>query len=672
VDRYHGVEVPDPYRPLEDIDAPEVVRWLEEQKALTERFLASIPEREAVRRRLTEIWDHDSFGVPWRRGDRLFWFHNPGLLNQSRLMVAEGDGGGERVLLDPNLLSEDGTVALSGLSLTDDGAMLAYSLSEAGSDWVQWRVMDVATGDTLPDVLRWSKFSGAAWAPDNSGFWYARFDAPPPGEELGQANRNHKLFFHRLGDPQEADSLAFETPEHPDWLFDADVTEDGRYLLIYAARGAEVENALFALRLDEPGAQPRAVFADFDAEYRVVGSDGDMLYVQTNKDAPRRRIVAVNLAKPGEWSDIVPESADSLIASSLVGDTFIVTYLCDARVEVRLFALSGEPAGRIELPGIGDAVGFAGRRKDRDTFFLFQSFAVAPTIYRYDLVSQTLEVWRRVEVDFRPEDFETVPTFFQSKDGTRVPMFVTHRKGLARDGGNPVLLTGYGGFGIPVKPAFALSMLPWLEMGGVYAVANLRGGGEYGEEWHQAGMREKKQNVFDDFIAAAEHLIASGYTRPDRLAIAGGSNGGLLVGAVITQRPELFGAALPAVGVMDMLRFPKFTIGWGWQGEYGSPDDEAMFPVLRSYSPLHNLRPGTSYPATLVLTADHDDRVYPAHSFKFAAALQACQGGAAPTLLRVDSRAGHGAGKPTAKLIAEAADRLAFLTKALGITAAGN
>jgi prolyl oligopeptidase len=671
VDDYHGTKVADLYRWLEDPDAPDTRAWIEAENKVTFSFLGAIPERRAIRDRLTALWNYERFGVPFRKGDRYFVFRNDGLQNQSVLYTMASPDAEPKVLLDPNALSPDGTVALATYSVSEDGRLLAYGLSKSGSDWTELRVRDVAAGRDLPDVVEWVKFSNAAWAPDGKGFFYGRYDAPDEKASLQQVNYYHKLYYHRLGTPQSADALVYERPDRKEWGFGPVVTEDGRYLVVVVWRGTEQKNLIFYKDLREKDAKMVELIPEFEATYAFVGNDGPVFFFRTDAGAPRGRLVAVDTRAAGAAArrEIVPESRDTLEAVTLVNDGFVASYLEDARTRVRVFGLDGRPVREVALPGIGSAGGFDGRRTDRETFYYFTSFTHPTTVYRYDLATGESRVFRRPDVDFDPSDFEVEQVFYASKDGTRVPMFLAHKKGLRLDGANPTYLYGYGGFAVPMTPAFSVANLVWMEMGGVYAQPCLRGGAEYGEAWHEAGTKLKKQNVFDDFVAAAEWLVANKYTSPAKLAIGGGSNGGLLVGAVMTQRPELFGAAVPEVGVMDMLRFHKFTIGWAWASDYGSSDDPEEFKALYAYSPLHNLKPGTAYPATLVMTADHDDRVVPAHSFKFAAALQAAQGGPAPVLIRIETKAGHGAGKPTAKLIDEAADRWAFLARVLGARA---
>ena len=668
-DDYHGTTVADPYRWLEDPDSPETRAWIEAENALTFDFLAQIPAREAIKKRLTTLWDYERFGMPYLQGGRYFYGRNDGLQPQSVLYVAETLNGDPRVLLDPNTLSADGTVALAGYAISEDGKYMAYGLAAAGSDWNEWRVRDVDTGMDLADHLRWIKFSGASWAKDGSGFYYSRYDAPAEGEELQQANYYQKLFFHTLGQPQESDTLIYERPDEKEWSFGGYVSEDGAYLLISVRQGTERKNRLYYKPLAGPDAPVVALLDGFDAAYGFLGREGTEFWLQTDNDAPRGRVIAVDLADPdpAKWREVIPEAEETLQDISLTGDRFFATYLKDAHTQIKVFGLDGTLERTVALPGLGSANGFGGKRHYTETFYAYTSFIAPTTVYRYDIGAGTSTVYRQPKVAFDPDGYETHQIFYASKDGTRIPLFLTHKKGLALDGQNPTYLYGYGGFDISLTPSFSPGQVIWLEMGGVLAVANLRGGGEYGKAWHEAGRKHNKQNVFDDFIAAGEWLIASGYTSTPKLAIGGGSNGGLLVGACLAQRPDLWGACLPAVGVLDMLRFQKFTIGWGWVPDYGTSDDPTDFPVLHAYSPLHNLKPGASYPATLITTGDHDDRVVPAHSFKFAAALQAAQAGPAPTLIRIETRAGHGAGKPTAKVIEEAADRWAFLVQVLGM-----
>lgn len=673
VDTYHGVAVADPYRWLEDDNAENTKTWVVAQNRLTFGFLEQIPERAAIRARLTTLWNFERYGIPDKEGGRYFYAKNDGLQNQNVIYTQPALDAEPRVLLDPNTLSTDGTVALTSLAVSHDGRRLAYGIARSGSDWQEWYVRDVETGKDLEDHLEWVKFSGASWAKDGSGFYYSRYDRPDEKDRLTRLNKFQKLYFHRIGTPQAEDLLVYHRPDQPDWSFGGRVTDDGRYLVITVGEGTDPRNRLFYRDLSQAGSPVVELLTDFDAEYSFIDNDGPVFLLQTDLNAPRRRVIAIDTRAPQRenWKEIIPQSPDTLEGTSVVGARIIGKYLKDARSQVRVFDLDGRQVAEVALPGIGSVGGFGGKRTDTETFYSFQGFSTPATIFRYDIAAGTSSVFRSPKVAFDPGAYETRQIFYASKDGTRVPMFITHRKGLELNGANPTLLYGYGGFNISETPEFSAALLAWMEMGGVYAVPNLRGGGEYGEEWHTAGTKLQKQNVFDDFIAAAEWLIANKYTSTPRLAIFGGSNGGLLVGACMTQRPGLFGAALPAVGVMDMLRFHKFTIGWAWTSDYGSADNADEFKALHAYSPLHNLRPGVRYPATLITTADHDDRVVPAHSFKFAARLQECHAGGPPVLIRIETKAGHGAGKPTSKRIEEAADRWAFLVQVLGFKPAG-
>jgi prolyl oligopeptidase len=673
VDDYFGRTVADPYRWLEDDNSAETAAWVEAQNKITFDYLAKIPAREPLRQRLTALWNYERYGVPSREGEFYIFSRNDGLQNQAVIYRARTLDAAPEVLIDPNALSADGTVALADAQFTDDGRLMAYALATSGSDWHEWRVRDVATGKDLADTLKWSKFSGAAWLKDGSGFYYGRFDAPKAGDELPAVNQNQRIYFHEIGTAQDADRLVYERPDHPTWGFNPVVTDDGRYLLVYQSEGTENRNRIFVQDLATPNAPLRPFLDAFDASYNVVGNDGATFYVVTDKDAPRSRLVAIALDKPeaAAWKTIVAEGPgrDVLDAAAMLGNRFVVTWQIDARHAVRVYGLDGKVDREIALPTLG-SVTFSSRRRDSEGFYAFTSFTYPSAVYRYDPATGASTPFKKLKLAFKPEDFETTQVFYTSKDGTKIPMFVTGRKGFVRDGKAPTILYGYGGFNISLTPAFSVSNLAWLEHGGLYAVPNLRGGGEYGKEWHDGGKLANKQNVFDDFIAAAEYLIEEKYTSTPRLAISGGSNGGLLVGAAMTQRPDLFGAALPAVGVMDMLRFHKFTIGWAWKSDYGSSEDPAQFKALYAYSPLHNLKPGTRYPATLVTTADHDDRVVPGHSFKFASTLQADQApDGPPVLIRIESKAGHGAGKPTSKSIEEITDLWAFTATHLGMQA---
>ena len=673
VDDYHGTPVPDPYRWLEDPDAPDSRAWIEAENRITESYLAQIPQRDAIRRRLTQLWNYPKYGAPFHKAGRYFFFKNDGLQNQSVLYKQASLVADAEVLLDPNVLSSDGTVALSTLALSEDGRLLAYGTSASGSDWEEFHVRDIATARDRTDQLRWIKFSGASWTHDGRGFFYSRY--PEAADKaLTSVNRFQKVYYHRLGTAQARDVLVYERPDQPDWGFGAAVTDDGRYVVMNVWLGTDRRNRVHYLDL-RSATRPRVTGAvtrlldDFDAGYGFIGNDGPVFYFLTDLDAPKKRVIAIDTRQPerARWREIIPQGEDVLEGVQIIHDVFVAHYMHDAHSRLRLFALDGRLLKDVALPTLGAVASISGERKDDAMFYAFTSFLYPTTIFRYDFTEGRSSVFKAPAIDFDPSGYETKQVFYTSKDGTRVPMFITHKQGIKLDGSNPTYLYGYGGFDISLTPSFSVSVLAWLELGGVYAMPNLRGGGEYGEEWHQAGMHEKKQNVFDDFLAAAEYLIAQGYTTPAKLAVGGGSNGGLLVGAAITQRPELFGAALPAVGVMDMLRFHKFTIGWAWVTEYGSADSAAQFPYLYKYSPLHNLKAGARYPATLITTADHDDRVVPGHSFKFAAALQAAQAGPAPVLIEIETKAGHGAGKPTSKVIEEQADRWAFLVKNLGI-----
>ena len=666
VDDYHGTKVADPYRWLEDLDSAETAKWVAAENKLTFDFLNSIPQRAAIKERLTRLWNYEKFGVPIKEGSRYFYTRNSGLQNQSVLYTVTSLDAEPRMILDPNTLSADGTVAVSGVQASPDGKLLAYSLSASGSDWQEWKVRDVQTTKDLSDQLKWVKFSSVSWIRDGKGFFYSRYDEPK-ADALKGANYFQKVYFHKLGTPQAEDVLVYERPDKQDWLFNGSVTEDGNYLMIAVYQGTDVKNRVYYKDLKVKDAPVVKLLDDFDAAYTFIGNEGTRFWFQTDQQASRGKLIEIDVTKPARanWKVIVPESKETLQGATFVNHKFVLNYLKDAYTQVKVYDTAGKFVNEIALPGIGTADGFGGKANDKETFYAFTGFTTPTTIYRYDFATGKSTVFRQPKVEFNPNDYETKQVFYTSKDGTKVPMFITHKKGLKLDGSNPTYLYGYGGFNISLTPAFSVGNLVWMETGGVYAQPNLRGGGEYGEDWHQGGMKLKKQNVFDDFIAAAEWLIANKYTSTPKLAIGGGSNGGLLVGAAMTQRPDLFGAALPAVGVMDMLRFQKFTIGWAWVSDYGSAENAEDFKALYAYSPLHNIKPGTSYPPTMVITADHDDRVWPGHSFKFAAALQAAQAGDAPVLIRIETKAGHGAGKPTSKIIEEIADRWAFLEKVL-------
>ena len=671
IDDFHGTKVEDSYRWLEDDvrTSKEVEAWVDAQNKVTFDFLNSIPQRAGIQKRMTELWNFEKIGAPFKRGGRYYFSHNDGLQNQNVLFRQDTLDSDSRVLLDPNSWSKDGTVALSGSAFSDDGRYVAYGVQDAGSDWNTWKIMEIESGKILDDELKWVKFSGADWTPDSRGFFHARYPQPDEGAAFQSLNTNMKVYYHRVGSTQSSDVLVYERHDHPDWGFQLNVSDDGHYLIITVWVGTDDRYRIVVKDLTEPYGLPYELIDNFDHEYSFIDNDDHILYFKTNVDAPLRRVIAIDLKKPARenWKEIIPQTKNALDSVGIVGNMFVCDYLKDAKTQVRLHAMDGSFVREVEFPSIGTAAGFDGRRKDTDTFYSFSSFALPPTTYRYNMITGSSELFRKADAKFNPDDYKTSQVFYDSKDGTKVPMFLCHKKSLKLDGSNPTLLYGYGGFNISITPNFSVSRLTWMEMGGVLAVANLRGGGEYGETWHKAGTKQNKQNVFDDFIAAAEWLVANKYTSSKKLAIQGGSNGGLLVGACMTQRPDLFGACLPAVGVMDMLRFHKFTAGRFWTDDYGSADNAEEFPALLKYSPYHNLQGGTQYPATLITTADTDDRVVPGHSFKFAAQLQASQSGTAPTLIRIETRAGHGAGKPTAKIIEEASDQWAFLVKTLGV-----
>ncbi|MFQ3648734.1 MAG: prolyl oligopeptidase family serine peptidase [Gemmataceae bacterium] len=669
VEKLHGVEVADPYRWLEeDVRVnKEVAQWVEDQNKVTFGYLEKIPARRPLVKRLTDLWNYERYSAPFKEGGRYFYFRNDGLQNQAVLYTLEKLDAEPRLLLDPNKLSKDGTIALGGFEVSPDGKKAVVSLSEAGSDWTTMKVLDIATGKFDADEIKWVKFSGASWSRDNKGFFYSRYDEPKEGTAFTGANKFQKAYYHVLGTPQSEDKLVYERKDQPDWSFSVGQTEDGKYDLLVTRTGTD---AKYRVAWRAVGTEKFTDLIDeFKNEYSYIDNEGSVFLFKTDFEAPRGRVIAIDLNNPqrDNWKEIIPQAEEKLGSVSMVGGHLICGYLKDAKSLIKCFTPEGRFVREVKLPGIGSAGGFGGKKDDSETFYTFNSFAVPPTIYRYDVKTGESKEFRTSAVKFDPSQYVTEQVFYKSKDGTRVPMFLTYKKGLKKDGSHPTLLYGYGGFNISLPPAFSVGRIAWLEMGGVYAQANLRGGGEYGKTWHDAGRLKNKQNVFDDFIAAAEYLIAQKYTSANKLAIKGGSNGGLLVGACLVQRPDLFGACLPAVGVMDMLRFHKFTIGRYWVDDYGSPDDPEYFKILYAYSPYHNLRKGTKYPATLVTTGDTDDRVVPGHSFKFAAMLQYCQAGPAPVLIRIETRAGHGAGKPTAKIIQELADEYAFLVKELGI-----
>lgn len=669
VDDYHGIKVADPYRPLEDPDSAPTRAWVEAENKLTFGYLEQIPAREKIRARMKELLNYERFSVPEKKGTRYFYSHNSGLQNQSVLYWLPALDAEPKVLLDPNTLSADGTVAVSATVLSDDGDLLAYSLSSSGSDWQEWHVREVATGKDLPDIIKWSKFSGASFSKDGRGFFYSRYDEPKEKSMLREANYYQKLYYHKLGTPQSDDALIYKRDDQKEWGFSGAVTDDGKYLIIHISEGTDPKNRVYYKDLTKADSPVVALLDDKDAVYHFIDNDGPVFWFVTNLNAPLSRVIAIDTRHPERthWKTIIPESRETLLGAAMLDRKFVGSYLKDAHSEVKIFDMDGKSLRTVETPGLGTVAGFDGKRSDKETFYSYTSYSTPATIYHYDLASGKSTVFRKPLVKFLPDDYETKQIFYASKDGTRVPMFITARKGVKLDGNNPTLLYGYGGFDISLTPAFSVGNLVWMEMGGVYVQANLRGGGEYGEAWHLAGTKLQKQNVFNDFLAAAEWLIANKYTQPKKLAISGRSNGGLLVGACMAQRPDLFGAALPGVGVLDMLRFHKFTIGWAWTSDYGSSDNAEEFQAIYKYSPMHNLKSGTSYPPTLIVTADHDDRVVPAHSFKFAATLQAAQAGDAPVLIRIETKAGHGAGKPISKAIEEITDEWSFLVKSLGM-----
>jgi len=675
VDDYHGTPVPDPYRGLEAPDSPETKAWVAAENEITMGYLAGLPGRDALKKRITELWNYPKTLVPFREAGRLFYRKNSGLQQQSVLYMRASLDVEPKLLLDPNVLWPDGSVAVRSTSASPDGKLLAYSTSEGGSDWETLHIRDIGTGKDLTEILEWVRFSGIAWTKDGNGFFYSRYPQPPRGQELQAAARDQKIYYHRIGAPQSEDRLIYERKDLPTWYMGGEVTEDGRYLVISMSRGADRRNRLYTVTLGDPlkpnlSAPVKPLVEEDDAEHSFLGNVGTTFYVCTDLNAPKRRVVSFDLRRPDRkgWRTVVPEAADTIEAPLLAGQRVALHYLVDVRSRIRIFTLAGKTEGEIPLPGVGSVERMSGRNDTPELFYSFTSQLSPSTVYRYDFKTGKTASFEAPRAQFDPGGYETKQQFCKSKDGTRVPLFLTARKGLALDGNNPTLMEGYGGFSVSVTPGYDPDVPAWLERGGVFVTAILRGGAEYGEEWHRAGMLEKKQNVFDDFIAVAEHLIREKITSPSKLAIRGGSNGGLLVGAVMEQRPDLFAVALPAVGVMDMLRFDRFTAGAGWVSEYGSSADPKMFPFLLAYSPLHNLKPGTCYPATLVTTADHDDRVVPGHSFKFAAALQAAQGCPRPTLIRVETQASHGYAA-TDKRIQVLADLWAFTEANLGMTA---
>jgi len=667
-DTYFGTEVADPYRWLEDDTSPETEAWVEAENKVTSAYLSQIPFRDKLKDRLTELTNYEKIGIPYKKKGKYYFFKNDGLQNQSVFYVKETLDGEAKVVLDPNKLSDDGTVALSSISFSRDGKYLAYNISRSGSDWNEIFVIDLATGKQLDDHIRWAKFSGAEWKGD--GFYYSAYDAPESGREYSNVNENHKIYYHKLGEQQASDKLAYQNVNEPKRFYYAGVSQDERILFIYES-GAGSGNNLMMQSLTRENSPVIALTNDMEYTYSPIEVIGEKIYLITNYNAPKYRIMVADISSPAlaSWKELVPESESVLSGAQILNGKLILTYEKDASHHAYVYTLDGRREHEITLPTLG-SVYFSGEKDDNEIFYQFTSFTYPATIFRYDADRNESELYLAPKVAFDPSLYTTEQVFYTSKDGTKIPMFLTYKKGLVKDGSNPVLLYGYGGFNISLNPGFSTNRLVFLENGGIYAQANLRGGGEYGEEWHQEGTKMNKQNVFDDFIAAAEYLIQENYTNKSKLAINGGSNGGLLVGAVVNQRPDLFRAAVPAVGVMDMLRYHKFTIGWNWASDYGtSEDSKEMFEYLYAYSPLHNIKnDGTPYPAILITTADHDDRVVPAHSFKYAAMLQASDTGDAPKLIRIETNAGHGAGKPISKVLDEYADTFAFIMYNLEMT----
>lgn len=676
VDQLHGVSVPDPYRWLEDADSPQTRAWVRAQTEYARRRLDQIPGRGELRERITELMNYtrgaryqvgirDYAGI-LKRGGRLFFLRQDGGQNQPVLYVRDG-GAEPRALIDPNAGSREGISALAAWAPSPDGKHLAYGIAVAGSDWQEWRIRDVDTGKDLPDRIRWIKFANPVWDAGGKGVYYGRYPEPAKGELLTAANYDNKLYYHRLGTKQTEDKLIYERPDHREWRFDPYASEDGKYLLILVSEGTAVENMVFYQDLRAGNGKTIELIRDFTGMFQPLGNCGPEFYFQTTQDAPKGRIVSIDFANPGpsRSKQIVPETKDTLELAVWSGGRLYCQYLEDVKSAVRVHDLRGRFERQVSLPGMGAAAWYAGSQNEPEQFYSFAGFTSPLTLYRYDAKTGESHPLFSSTLPFDPSAFETKQVFYPARDGTRIPMFLSYRKGPRPEGGYPTILYGYGGFSISLVPNFSVLYLAWMERGGLVAVANLRGGGEYGEAWHQAGMKQNKQNVFDDFIAAGEWLIANDYSSRRRLSILGGSNGGLLVGACLNQRPDLFSAAIPMVGVMDMLRFHKFTIGKAWTSDYGDPDNPRDFEVLRRYSPLQNIRRGAAYPATMIMTADHDDRVVPAHSFKYGAALQNAQEGKAPILIRIQTSAGHGAGKPAAKMIDEYTDMISFLDDAL-------
>lgn len=666
-DELFGQKIADPYRWLEnDVrNDPKVAAWVTAQNEVTDAYLATLPGRAAFKARLTELFDYERFGVPEKKGGRYFYSRNSGLQNQAVLYVRDSLNGEGRVLIDPNGWSKDGATALSEYSPSQDGKRLAYGIQDSGSDWRTVRVLDVDSGKVLPDEVKWVKFSNLAWAKDGSGFYYSRFPAPAAEQQFQALNENQAVYFHKLGTAQDADQLIYSTPETPRRGHFAEVSDDGRYLVVTTTEGTDNRYEITLIDLTTPGTKPIKLVPGLENEWSYAGNRGTTFYWLTNKDAPRSRVVAMDIANPSAIRDVVPQDQAVLESARTIAGELVLSYLVDAKSEVRRYSPDGQMLGKVALPGIGTVAGISGDADDAEAFYAFTSFNVPTTIYRYDVKADRADAWATPKVAFDPSRYAVEQRFYNSKDGTRVPMFVVRRKDVT--GPAPTVLWGYGGFNISYTPAFSSARIAWLEQGGVFALANIRGGGEYGKAWHDGGRLAKKQNVFDDFIAAGEYLIAQGVTKKDGLAVQGGSNGGLLVGAVVNQRPDLFAAALPAVGVMDMLRFDRFTAGRYWVDDYGYPSKAEDFKILRTYSPYHNVQSGKTYPAILATTADTDDRVVPGHTFKYTAMLQASDIGPKPHLVRIETRAGHGSGKPTDKIIEETADLYAFAARWTGL-----
>lgn len=666
VDNYFGVEVPDPYRWLEDDKSEETAQWVKAQNDVTFGYLSKIPFREKIRNRLTDIWDYPKISAPFKKGGKYFIFINDGLQNQSVLYIKDNLKSKARVILDPNKLSEDGTAALAGLGISKDGKYIAYAIAYGGSDWNEIYVKNIETGKELDEHIQWVKFSGISWF--KNGFYYSRYDEPEQGTELSNINKFHKVYYHKLGTAQKEDILLYENKAHPLRNYNVSVTEDEKYLLLYKTESTS-GNSLYFKDLTKEHSEFIKITDGFDYDFAVIEHIDERLLIRTNYKAPRFKLLSIDVNSPEKenWKDILPEKENVLKSCFIAGNKIVANYMKDASTRLNIYNFEGSFEREINLPAIGTVSAFHSKKNDSIAFYSFTSFTVPGVVYKYNFNTNKPEVYTSSEIDFAPSLYETRQVFYKSKDGTKIPMFIVHKKGIELNGNNPALLYGYGGFDISLTPHFSISRLIWLEQGGIFAMANIRGGGEYGEQWHRAGTKLNKQNVFDDFISAAEYLIKEKYTSPEMLAIQGGSNGGLLIGACINQRPDLFKVALAAVGVMDMLRFHKFTIGWAWVDDYGSSDDSVQFNNLYKFSPLHNISEDVEYPAVLVTTADHDDRVVPAHSFKYISTLQEKYQGSNPVMIRIDVKAGHGAGKPTSKIIETAADIWAFVFYNMGV-----